>query len=408
MASFDEAIPPGQAGKVTATIRTEGLRGPVAKTITVTSNDPVRPTMTLTLKAVLVGSVELLPGPAMSIQVSGPAQASGPSRLLIRREPTEEGTLQVSGITSSVPWLAVTARPVGTTEPAAGGIPPAQPGDWILEAKPGADAPSGMSRVEVRFKTGLTREPEVVVPVSVSTPVAVSVFPMQRMNLQMAGKTFVAGQAKLLLRRDAAVQEEMKISDVSSTISWLQVTARRVDAPEAAGGGIPAAQPGDWILEAKPAGEAPTGMTQGEIRFQTGLTKAPRSVVPVTIYAREPIQLSTKQLMLPPPAKDGEGTRAAVFASVRQDLDKTALRAEAEPSAFHAELEQAGPSGYRVNITWTPSGADTPRQGKITLRLNETVASVQVQVGAIPAPPVPVPSKPAGAQGPAVQGKPAR
>src|SRR5262245_42033764 len=59
VASFDEAIPPGKAGKVTAQLHTESYRGPVEKEIVVTSDDPENRTMALRLKATIVGSVEI-------------------------------------------------------------------------------------------------------------------------------------------------------------------------------------------------------------------------------------------------------------------------------------------------------------------------------------------------------------
>ncbi len=44
-----------------ATIRTEGLRGALAKTLVVKSNDPERPMLQLTLRVKVAGSVQLLP-----------------------------------------------------------------------------------------------------------------------------------------------------------------------------------------------------------------------------------------------------------------------------------------------------------------------------------------------------------
>ena len=69
MASFDEAILPGQAGKVTASIRTDGYSGPISKPIAVRTNDPARPALTLTLRATVVASVNFYPGRNLVLSV---------------------------------------------------------------------------------------------------------------------------------------------------------------------------------------------------------------------------------------------------------------------------------------------------------------------------------------------------
>lgn len=46
-------IKPGDSGKITARIDTKGRIGPVSKSIQVYSNDPKRPVVSLTLKAVV-------------------------------------------------------------------------------------------------------------------------------------------------------------------------------------------------------------------------------------------------------------------------------------------------------------------------------------------------------------------
>lgn len=52
---FDKTIAPGKEGKIKLSVpNTESYNGEVSKTATVTTNDPERPTFTLTLKATFV------------------------------------------------------------------------------------------------------------------------------------------------------------------------------------------------------------------------------------------------------------------------------------------------------------------------------------------------------------------
>jgi hypothetical protein len=52
MASSDH-IKPGEKGRITAKIDIQGRRGTLSKSISVFSNDPRNPTVTLTLKAAI-------------------------------------------------------------------------------------------------------------------------------------------------------------------------------------------------------------------------------------------------------------------------------------------------------------------------------------------------------------------
>lgn len=60
MADYDKVIPPGQTGKITATLSTKNYRGTINKSIVVVSNDPVNPRVKLYLKCSILG-VKILP-----------------------------------------------------------------------------------------------------------------------------------------------------------------------------------------------------------------------------------------------------------------------------------------------------------------------------------------------------------
>jgi hypothetical protein len=200
VASFDEAIPPGQAGKVTASVRTDGLAGVVNKVVTVQTNDPARPTFTLTLKATIVASVNFFPSRTLFLSVGQAAENA--VRAIIRKDDTETGTLAITDLTPSVPWISATARKVEEAGAAAVGLPPSMPGDYLLEARLTGQAPAVPTPVEIRFKTGLPREPETAVQVTVrvlpelmlSTPQVVLPSPTQEAP--------VSGSVFLTVRRD--------------------------------------------------------------------------------------------------------------------------------------------------------------------------------------------------------------
>lgn len=61
MTQFDRVIPPGKEGKVSASVKTEHLRGNQQKTVTVTTNDPKMPTARLELKGEIIPIIDVQP-----------------------------------------------------------------------------------------------------------------------------------------------------------------------------------------------------------------------------------------------------------------------------------------------------------------------------------------------------------
>ncbi len=172
MASFDEVIPPGEAGKVIAAIRTDALSGAVSKVVTVTTDDPGRPTFALTLRATVVASVDFYPSRSMFVSARNPDNPGG--KVLARKSANEKGSLEVTGLTASAPWLKVSARKLEAAAPAGAGLPPSIPSDWLIEARIEGEPPPGRNAVQVKFKTGLAREPEIEIPVVVIVPAPLS------------------------------------------------------------------------------------------------------------------------------------------------------------------------------------------------------------------------------------------
>lgn len=142
---------------MTATVDTKSLRGKAERTITVKTNDPEKSQFFLTLRAEVVTSVIVLPNEAIPIQCGNPTV-----RRLIQKDPTESGTLEISGLTASVPWLSAKVERVqAMLPPGADGVPEAHPGDWLLFVEMTDAAPMGRSMQSIEFKTGLARQPVV-------------------------------------------------------------------------------------------------------------------------------------------------------------------------------------------------------------------------------------------------------
>lgn len=164
-------------GFVTVSLDTTQLQGSTVKGIIVKTNDPRNRSVILTIRSHILGSVDILPHSVTYMRRrSGQAPVA---RCLIRQEPTERGTLSVSGITTSDDRLVVTAHKLEQPRPRRDGVPRGEPGDWLLEIRFRDDRPVyGKFAGKVAFRTGLPRQPLVTVevesslegPISLSTP----------------------------------------------------------------------------------------------------------------------------------------------------------------------------------------------------------------------------------------------
>lgn len=71
VAEYDHVIAPGQTGKVRVTVDTSTFNGPIAKGVTVITNDPATPSMELTIRAKVEPFIKVKPGYARFITVQG-------------------------------------------------------------------------------------------------------------------------------------------------------------------------------------------------------------------------------------------------------------------------------------------------------------------------------------------------
>ncbi len=206
MASFDEVVPPGKAGSIRASVHTANYKGAIGKSITVTHDDKSQGPIPLSVVAKIVGSVDVLPYPAMQL-ARHRRGFEEPALLLVRQDPTEKGTLAVDKVTTTAKWLKATTRKVEKVEPALVGLPESHPGDVIISIQ-ASGAPVGTHIESVIFKTGLMREPEVTIPVTVTVDPAVTLQPGDLiLNPAADGADGATGQVLVAVRDDLDPKE---------------------------------------------------------------------------------------------------------------------------------------------------------------------------------------------------------
>lgn len=160
---FDESIAPGKQGYIEATLDLGTVRGALLSQIHVKTDDPARPEVTLTLRAEVIGSVLILP--VDDVYMHNRVGRLPVARRLLRRTPDETRVLEIRDLEASADWLEVAVEEVEAPRPAGGGLPEALPGDWLLTVAVAGEPTYGRREENVRFTTGLAREPEVQLPV---------------------------------------------------------------------------------------------------------------------------------------------------------------------------------------------------------------------------------------------------
>ena len=218
MASFDEVVPPGKAGSIKTSVHTTSYKGQIGKQITVTHDDKSQGPIQLNIMANIVGSVEVLPYPALQLARKRRGFDT-PAQLIVRQDTTEQGKLAMRELAASAKWLKVTSREVKADEPPTEGIPAAKAGDVIVSVLADPDTPVGNHTESITFTTGLKREPKVTIPVTAFVQGPVTLQPTDLILNPTSGETAVASGVVLAALRDDIDPKTVTVKSESSAFS---------------------------------------------------------------------------------------------------------------------------------------------------------------------------------------------
>lgn len=160
VASFDARIAPGATGKIHAEVDTIDFGGPIAKTITVLSNDPTTPKLTLTVKAMVQPQVEAFPGFARYIYV----QAHDPAVLKQWLWAENFDGFKVTEVVSPYKFIKTSfhkAKPDELRKEVVG-----NDNQWIVETSLQPDADVGALKEFLIIKTNHPKQKELRIPIT--------------------------------------------------------------------------------------------------------------------------------------------------------------------------------------------------------------------------------------------------
>ena len=109
MTAYDAVVPPGGRGKIQATVGTHGLFGGVRKVISVSTNDPERPSLVLAVSFVVATPLVATP-PSVAFFVAQ-NEAAAPAEVVVRR--ADGAPLELSDLSIDDTAIAVSLAPAG-------------------------------------------------------------------------------------------------------------------------------------------------------------------------------------------------------------------------------------------------------------------------------------------------------
>ena len=204
---WTKEIEPGKTGIIPVQINSANLRGPVSKTVTVTSNDKFRPQVVLQLHGTVWKAIEVNPGFAV-VRLDGDGKQANPTVIHISNKLEEPLTLMAPEITSKS-FAAELKTNV-----------PGKEFDLIVSAVPPMSP--GTTQGSIRIKTSFTNTPQLTIP-------AMAYLPQPQLLVTPRGITLAssAGQAvtnKVVIQSSS--QQQLVLSEPSVNAKGVTVEVK--------------------------------------------------------------------------------------------------------------------------------------------------------------------------------------
>ncbi|HVT60154.1 MAG TPA: DUF1573 domain-containing protein [Thermoanaerobaculia bacterium] len=159
VASFDKTIAPGQSGKVHVIVDTLGFNGPIAKGVTVFTNDPKNPQIELTVRAKIQPYIVVDPGYARYVTVRGEGKQGNIVQTLYA---SDGEPMDIVKVESPFPYLTISYREAQEGER----LPDVKAKQWRVEMVLSNDAAVGALIGHVTIHTNHPKQKLVQIPVS--------------------------------------------------------------------------------------------------------------------------------------------------------------------------------------------------------------------------------------------------
>jgi len=266
VADFDKVVKPGETGKVTAHVDTTNFAGPIAKGITLETNDPSNPTAQLTIHAIVKPYVEAYPaGFVRYNMLLGDAETQSVTLYSEEDDPFEIVKVDVPG-----DWVKVTPKQITEEAQRAPGVGKAGQNQYRLDITVGGpDAKVGPLADRIHVVTNSKHQPEYFISISGVIRPTFRVEP-SGVNFGEVAPTDTAATRSVILRsNNLKTPEVFSVTKVESSVPTVMTSLK------------PTANKGEYEVTLQVAPTAKPGDIDGKVTIYTNDKVNPVVTVPV-------------------------------------------------------------------------------------------------------------------------------
>jgi hypothetical protein len=266
VADFDKVIKPGATGKVTAHVDTTNFAGPIAKSVTLETNDPNTPTAQLTLHAIVKPYVEAYPAGFVRYNLlQGDADSQTVTLYSEEDDPFEITKIEVPG-----DYVKATFAKIDKKEDLAPNVGrPGQNQYKVTITVGGPDAKIGPLADKVHIYTNSKHQPEYPISISGIVRPTFRVEPAGVNFGEVAPSDSAATRSVLLRSNDTKTPEKFMVTKVESSVPAVMTSIK------------PGANKGEYEVTLQLAKDSKPGDIDGTVKIFTSDKINPVVTVPV-------------------------------------------------------------------------------------------------------------------------------
>ena len=266
VADFDKVIKPGATGKVNAHVDTTAFSGPIAKTVTLETNDPNTPTSTLTIHAIVKPYVEAYPAGFVRFNMlQGDAQTEG-----VTLYSEEEDPFQITKIDSPDESVKATFEKISNPTDFAPGVGrPGQNQYKVNITVGGPDAKIGPLAEKVHIYTNSKHQPDYFVSVIGVIRPTYRVEPPVVNFGEVAPSDAAASRSVIVHSNDLKSPDRFEVTKAESSVSSVTTAVK------------PTSNKGEYEVTLQLAKNAKPGDVDGQVKIYTNDKVNPIVTIPV-------------------------------------------------------------------------------------------------------------------------------
>lgn len=262
---FDKVIKPGETGKVMAHVDTTNFTGPIAKSVTLETNDPSTPTAQLTINATVKPYVEAYPaGFVRFTMLQGDAESQTVTLYSEEEEPFEILKVETPGS-----WVKVDYRKIDDKAQLAPNGRPGQNQYKFAVTVGGPDAKIGPLADKIHIVTSSKHQPDYFISISGVIRPTFRVEPTGVNFGEVSPSDTAATRSVILRSNNLKTPEAFSVTKAESSVPTVTTSVK------------PTANKGEYEVTLQVTKDAKAGEINGQVKIYTNDKINPVVTIPV-------------------------------------------------------------------------------------------------------------------------------